>query len=170
MTAHNHPILVKILESQASMRLSMGNWWSPLSRRRLTIHHQNSKKFLLGVAFAYSYPKLILPVQDGLTFMKQMKKPSMSSPIPQNLWAQNLFQLSYQFIKYPTTRLHPLLPRWMPVAVIEAKQISCSVVRIKYQFWGGCIAADAGAVEETQVKDYTSDVYHRVLGLFDCRA
>lgn len=83
MTAHNHPILVKILESQASMRLSMGNWWSPRSRKRLTIHHQNSKKFLLGVAFAYSYPKLILPVQDGLTFMKQMKKPSMSSPIPQ---------------------------------------------------------------------------------------
>lgn len=83
-----------------------------------------------------------------------------------NLWAQNLFQLSsYQFIKYPTTRWHPLLPRWMPVAVIEAKQISCSVVRIKHQLWGGCIAADAGAVEETQVKDYTSDVHHRVLGL-----
>lgn len=39
--------------------------------------------FFLRMAFAYSFPKLTLPVQDGLTFMKQMKKSSMSLPIPQ---------------------------------------------------------------------------------------
>ncbi|TEA39016.1 hypothetical protein DBR06_SOUSAS1710111, partial [Sousa chinensis] len=33
-----------------------------------------SKKFLPGMAYGYYYPKMILPVQDGLNFMKQNQK------------------------------------------------------------------------------------------------
>lgn len=62
------------------------------------------------MASGYSYTQLILPAQDGLNFMKQNQECHQQSL--KNLRAQSVFQVSsYQLIKHPKTRWHPLLPR-----------------------------------------------------------
>lgn len=70
VVAHYHPTLAKIPESQAGMRLSSGSWWGPWARRRLMRYHLNPWEVLARRGL-HLHPKLILPMQDDLNFMKQ---------------------------------------------------------------------------------------------------
>lgn len=68
MTAHNHPILAKILELQANMRLSLGNRWSPQSNRGLTRHNLKLYEVLAGHGLCLFLPKADLACAGWLDF------------------------------------------------------------------------------------------------------
>lgn len=81
-----------------------------------------------------------------------------------HLWAQSPLRVFLPAHNAPTTRQHPLLPRWKPGAVLAAKRASCSVGRTQRQFSGAWAAADAGAMGKTEVKGYNSSTYNVYYG------
>lgn len=163
MTAHSHPVLGEILALQASMSSSWGKRWhhGPVEDWQKYLNLQEVPGHGLWL-FLYTAD---LTRAGWLAFHeKEPRKLQCHYQFLKHLRAQSPLQVFLPAHNAPTTRQHPLLPRWKPGAVLAAKQASCSVGRTQRQFSGAWAAADAGAMGKTEVKGYNSSTYNVYYG------